>query len=529
MKKQILTIFALIIASMLNANNISLTDISLNGQNTSDHFTMVQFDISWENSWRNDISGSGNAPPYNRDAAWVFVKYRVTVANGGDGLWKHACLNNTGHITPGGCTIDIGLLTPGTDFDPSTNPGMGAHIYRDANGTGTFSTTGVQLRWNYGVNYKTGTIPIDDNDMVDIQVFALEMVYVPQSAFALGSGGSETSAFYKYPVTGDAYSVISEDAITIGTATDNLYYEFSTDGGDQGGPVPASFPKGYNSFYCMKYEICQQEYTDFLNTLTYTQQTTRTTNAPSSGAGTGALITGNLFRNGIDIQVSGVNPATPAVYACNLDGDGNFGEYNDGQWIACNYLSWNDVVAYLDWSSLRPMTELEFEKSCRGSVIPVVNEYAWGNTSVTQNTGITNPGQTNETSTNNGNASYGDHSSVQGPTRVGGFATASSTRLTGGTTYFGIMEMSSNVWERAVSVGNTSGRLFTGTHGNGTLDATGNEDVSTWPPGIDAGIRGGYWTSGSAYLRVSDRSQAAGITGTYRLSYYGGRGVRLAL
>ena len=36
--------------------------------------------------------------------------------------------------------------------------------------------------------------------------------------------------------------------------------------------VFAGFPNDYNAFYCMKYELSQGGYRDFLNCLTYTQQ-----------------------------------------------------------------------------------------------------------------------------------------------------------------------------------------------------------------------------------------------------------------
>lgn len=34
------------------SNNVLVSNIRLTGQNTTDDFTMVEFDISWENSWR---------------------------------------------------------------------------------------------------------------------------------------------------------------------------------------------------------------------------------------------------------------------------------------------------------------------------------------------------------------------------------------------------------------------------------------------------------------------------------------------
>jgi formylglycine-generating enzyme required for sulfatase activity len=365
------------------------------------------------------------------------------------------------------------------------------------------------------------------------------MVYVPGGSFYVGSGGTEDVAFYKYPTTTNPYPVNSEAEITVGTATDNLYYGSS--GGDQSGPISAAFPKGYAAFYCMKYEISQRQYVDFLNTLTYTQQATRTANAPSSDAGTGALINPNDNRNGIDIQTPGANP-TPAVYACNLDGDGIYDESNDGQCIACNYLSWADLAAYLDWSGLRPMTELEFEKSCRGTVAPVPNEYAWGTTGIA---GLPTPAYTLSSSglpaeviaanysITVGNAVYSTTTNlgINGPVRVGIFAATpgNTGRVTSGATYYGIMEMSGNLSESPVTVGKPEGRAFTGTHGNGLLDATGNANVSNWP-GTDAegaGFRGGGWNAITLDLQVSDRNSAAS-TDPDRNNNYGGRGVRSA-
>ena len=114
--------------------------------------------------------------------------------------------------------MDVGLLDPSSAFNSTANPGLGVFMYRSANGTGTNTWTGAKLQWNYGIN------SVADNTMVEIQVCAIEMVYVPTGTFSIGSGGSETSAFYKYPTTTNTYSVSSENAITIGTATNNLYY-----------------------------------------------------------------------------------------------------------------------------------------------------------------------------------------------------------------------------------------------------------------------------------------------------------------
>jgi hypothetical protein len=118
------------------ANNIQVANASLAGNNSLGAFAFVQFDISWENSWK----GNGMN---NWDAAWIFAKVRTT-----GGAWQHVQLNNTGHTAPAGSQIDLGLLTPGTAFNATTNPVIGTFLSRSAEGTGTFSATGVQLRWN---------------------------------------------------------------------------------------------------------------------------------------------------------------------------------------------------------------------------------------------------------------------------------------------------------------------------------------------------------------------------------------------
>ena len=506
MKKRTITFFTalalLLFAGSVAANNINVSNIRVTGQNTTAgennpaNYTLVQFDLSWENSWRT------SSAPNNWDAAWVFVKYRV-----GSGDWQHAWLNNTGHSSGTGtsATIDAGLLTPGTAFHATTNPALGVFIYRSADGTGYFSITGAQLRWNYGAN------GVADNATVDVKVFAIEMVYVPAGNFYVGSGGTETSAFYMYPTTTNPYQITGEGAITVGTTDGNLYYPSSTYGGDQSGPIPANFPKGYAAFYCQKYEISQQQYVDFLNTLTSAQASTRYPNATT---------------NRHAITVSG------GVYSTT------------NPYVACNFLSWMDGAAYSDWAGLRPMTELEFEKACRGLETPVANEYAWGTATVAgnaytlENDNATNEGIASNYSTSTGNASYDiTDGSIDGPLRVGIFAANAnnSGRITAGASYYGIMELSGNLWERAVTVGNATGRDFTGLHGNGALSTNGHANETAWPGltsgevtgATGSGFRGGLWNGNAPFMRVSDRHNAAN-TNTNRNNNYGFRAVRVA-
>ncbi len=487
------------------ANGLRISNIILTGQNTTSDFILVQFNITWDNGWRT------TSAPNNWDAAWVFVKYRV-----GSEPWAHATLETSGHTAPSGSMID----TPGD--------AVGVFIYRDADGTGTVTFSNVQLRWDYAADGLAG------NTDIDVQVFGIEMVYVPQGSFELGSGGTETDHFYEQPSTGQTYTVSSEGTITVGTSSGDLYYSATENGGDQMGPIPAAFPKGFAAFYIQKYEISQGQYVAFLNTLTYDQQDTRTAVAPDEGAGTRALSASN--RNAIEIQTPGVARMTPAVYANDFTDDGLYDQNDDGQTLACNYLSWGDGAAYADWSGLRPMTELEYEKASRGTQAPLADEYAWGSTSLHGAVyTITDDGQADATvnaGSATGNASYDvTDGSIDGPLRVGIFAASigSPTRVESGATYYGVMEMSGNVREHPVTIGHATGRSFTGAHGNGALTSVGNADTSMWPgtDAVGAGFRGGAWHIGSTVLRVSSRSIAAS-TFAGRSDVVGFRAVRSA-
>ena len=181
------------------------------------------------------------------------------------------------------------------------------------------------------------------------------------------------------------------------------------------------------------------------------------------------------------------------------------------------------------------MTELEYEKACRGPAQPVLNEYAWGTTSIMNLTGHTGEdGSGTETpSPANANAIYGN-GAIKGPVRVGIFARPQSSRAGSGASYWGIMELGGNLWERPVPVGLPAGRLFQGTHGNGTLNATGYATLPDWPgyangqvTGNNSGAyRGGHWNRPVEQTRVSDRTFAA-FAGTLSLPN-GWRGVRTA-
>lgn len=507
----VLAIALSLVASASMANNITVSNTSLVGQNVDGGFVMVQFDLSWENSWRHPFSTGIN----NWDAAWVFVKYRTPVSVGGDGLWKHARLNNSGHTAGSGMTVETGLLTPGTDYDATTNPGLGVFIYRSEPGRGDINLTGVRLAWDYSA------AGLAETALLEVQVFAIEMVYVPQGSFFVGTGANpvEDNSFTQANNTSGA-TVPFQITSTPPTIQGNNASSSSSNLGARGGmdlngtgtttaSLASGFPTGFAAFNMMKYSITQQQYVDFLNTLTSTQASRRE-------------YTGGSSRNAI--SVSG------GVYATT------------NPFVANNLISWMDGAAYMDWAGLRPMTELEFEKAARGSLNPVANEYAWGTATIAalpytlSNAGAENEAIATNYSLTAGNAMYtSTQVIIGGPVRVGIFGTATSNRVQSGASFWGIMELSGNLWERPVTVGNATGRAFTGLHGDGALSTAGYANVAAWPGlssgevtgAVGSGLRGGAWTNHATFLRASDRLIAANevTTGT---NNYGFRGVRTA-
>ena len=255
----------------------------------------------------------------------------------------------------------------------------------------------------------------------------------------------------------------------------------------------------------MKGEISQSQWVSFFNTLTTTQKSAR--DSTVSGKNSDNLVD----RNNVSWT----------------SGDAGGATYSS---VAMNYISWADLAAYLDWAGLRPMSELEFEKAARGPYRAVSGEYAWGTASITGATSISNAGLPNEAPGAAANCVYNRPAGVQGPMRVGAMAAGDSTRIASGAGYYGAMDLTGNVSERPVTVGNSTGRGFTGAkHGNGALTSGGEGDVTTWPGtnAVGAGLRGGGWFDGVGYTRLSDRLQAAN-TQTTRYRVNGGRGIRSA-
>ena len=501
----------------LYANNIQVSNVTLTGQDPVNNFTLVQFDLSWENSWR---LGSG---PSNWDAAWVFIKYRE---NGGP--WQHAKLNyvdgtaaSDGHTQPSGCTIN-------TSSDQT-----GCFVYRDAVGSGNISWTGIQLKWDYGAN------GVDDESMIDIKVLAIEMVYIPQGSFPLGTrgatGSDETDQFYLYIGGSGATQsyVFSEGQITIGnpnTNTSGLYYETTSsfNSGDQQGPIPAAFPKGYAAFYVMKYEVSEEQYIIFFNML------------PDAAKASYDI-------TGFDAKDANSTVSRNTIQKISGSGYGWLSTAAPSRSVS--FINWRMMGGYLDWCGLRPFTELEYEKMCRkpGTSLPVAKAYPWGNTLINSvRYTISNDGAENATinfpGVGLGNSNYSATSigaAGSGPLRVGIFAASAVTknREETGASYYGVMELGGNLFERCISVGSSDNRSFTGLHGDGELNASSfyDQNVLNWPaPGTQSlgprAFRGGSHNTPADRVRISDR-YAACADNTFssaQISQLGIRGARTA-
>ncbi|MCH2022144.1 MAG: formylglycine-generating enzyme family protein [Saprospiraceae bacterium] len=463
----------------LVANNIQISNVSLTNDST------LSFNISWDNSWR--IS---NAAPYNHDAVWIFIKRKDCAL----GQWSHVNIDTNVLTHTVGAPLEVYI--DGKDGSVA----KGLFLRRSSDGVGNVSNTAVSIRMS--------ALPVGE---FDFRVLGIEMVQIPQDSFQVGDGNTSTGSF-KDGNSSNPLWITSEGAISAGSAPGSIYTAVST---YRPVALPAAYPKGYAEIYCMKYEISQGQYVDFVNLLTSDQGAAR----QSKGSTT--------YRT----NISGTWPVLIA----------------NTPHRAMNYLAWTDFLAYMDWAALRPMTELEFEKICRGPGAPVAGEYAWGSSIITdagptvQNDGSPTEGVSNTITAGGGIANYGSgslSSVVRGPLRCGFAANAGTTRLEAGAGYYGVMELTGNVYERAITTRHTAGSGFTGNLGDGELSvapSAGYANQSSWPNQqasissnssvSGSALRGGGWNASASYHRVSDRSYSYYQSGQRGLNI-GGRGVR---
>jgi hypothetical protein len=422
MKKSLLLGLFISFCSLANANNMLVQNVTTLGNDPVNKTIQVQFDISWDNSWRDAI---------NWDAAWIFMKFKDA-----NGLWQHAQLNQTGFANGIGTANTLQV----------TSDKVGSWLYRSAQGSGTFNSTGMQLQWSYGL------AGLSNVSGLEVRVFAVEMVYVPEgdfscagklessyTSFNYSNGYSRAGGIFIAP--GNNFPVINSQVSPTLTYNDGNELNFKIRGNtgidfnNDGVIENSNYPRGYNAFYCYKYELTEQQYADLLNTLTEEQ-----------------------------ISILGLAGSSITI--------------TDGQYFsstpnkACNNSTATRLLVYADWSGIRPMSFLEFQKVSYGPLQPQYNSTnnsnstpdgfsynvnmrgypAWGGTGIPNNFNILA-----------GNA--------------GSTASEGSTRLSAGASYYGAMDLTGSAIEPVVSLNAVN---FSELNGDGNLLASGYSNVNSW-------------------------------------------------
>ncbi len=440
---------------------------------------IIEVNLRWDNSWRDD---------FNWDAAWVFFKFKK---RGLENTWQHAYLSYSGHI------LNPSAGNEGGDYaymiGASNGKVNGLYVIRNGISEGNVRVR-LQAKWPLAGTGLSKSDFGDDLNKIYIGVHGIEMVYVPYGAYYLGDAHS-----YKSFAIGDTAAVIidSEEAFTL-SAKDGMSNVW----------LAASYPKGYAGFYIMKYETSQEQYVEFLNSLTLDQQKSRVTNNDFANMQRGNYVFGNLktpsCRNGI-VFIEQRKPNTPVVFGNNLNPANDLFSADDGQTLACNYMSVEDMLAYCSWSGLRPMSELEYEKACRRFYpqVPDKGEYAWNMNSGVNS--ISSLGELNyrgdereQALSYSKNVNSGGH--IDGPVRCGMFATAATNQMQAGATYWAVMEMSGNLKELCVNVNYNNL--------NGGSCGAGVYNPNLWYTSTSYyGVRGGGFNSTDDLLRTSDRTE----------------------
>jgi formylglycine-generating enzyme required for sulfatase activity len=197
---------------------------------------------------------------------------KTQVCSLGSSPWLHANVSTvSGNHSVTGGVLQVDAVTDG----------RGVFLRRSALGSGNIATATVII--TFSSSYTVAS--------TNYEVLGIEMVNVPQGSFQVGdiSLNNSTHSVNSYGSNSTTpYTISTEAAIASGNTLRNSSSEQSfLYTSNQA--LAASYPKGFNAFYCMKYEISQQQYVAFLNLLTFEQQSYRTAVVPSSAIGTAAL------------------------------------------------------------------------------------------------------------------------------------------------------------------------------------------------------------------------------------------------
>lgn len=413
--------------------SLSATDIEVSQVYFDKNNSAVNFTITWNNAWRNDR---------NHDAAWVFVKFEKTNED-----YVHGTLAANGHNLVAG------------------NSDRGGEIVISEDRVGVFLQPSSQHRGRVDWDVKLQLAPASLNRItadMEAKVYAMEMVYIPAGGFTLGDPDPAALNFSAVYLSDDQgkpaglYEVTSENqVIAVGAKAGSLFYDagrYPMYTGDRKGPIPASFPKGVNPYYMMKYEVSQGMYASFLNSI-----------APE--------------------LASKLSPHTTDKY---YESRGSI-RFENGSYVAdspdrpCNYITWDDGALFADWAGLRPMTELEYVKAARGPGKPQPHEFPW-NTDNKEQLGRF--------------VDLDDELKLKEGLEESDMNEANRHQY--GASYYWVMDLAGSLWEKCVSLGHPIGRAYTGSHGDGVLSTDGTTNAD-WPKGINE--EGGYGYRGGGYYQ----------------------------
>lgn len=417
MKKKyayILVLTCLLASQVVLANDLTIENVNYDAQAKT-----LTFDISWKNAWYMN--------PDFHDGAWIFAKYKAANSN----QWKH--VDFTGATAEGGVMIirneEVGFMVyapvlSGEPFDLAPR---------------TFTISNVQP-------LTPGGMPVLNPSF---KVFGVEMVHIPEGDFYAGDVESDNS-------------IRSGSENTPRLITRQASRVFYQDGNDAVGNydlLPDSYPNGYGDFYIMKYEVTQGMYAEFLNTLNKAQQQAMTGHNINGGedysryamspySNSNFYVASNNNYNVNDFTyIVGPEEAPaeyPITYSMDFTNSDAPGSAGDGYGKAATMLTPAQLINFLDWAGLQPMTELQYEKAARGFDQPVPGEYAWGTSNLTNIQNILNGGTDTEVASNTGE---GLANIAFSPMRVGFAATGTTNRLSSGASYFGVMNLSDNALE----------------------------------------------------------------------------------
>jgi formylglycine-generating enzyme required for sulfatase activity len=564
----------------------------------TEEYSFVTFDLSWSYSWRakwtepaaTSVTGK-DIELENWDAAWVFVKFlpeKDSMEVRARNHWQHATLDTDAahHVLPAGATNSVKLSDDGT-------LGMGVFIYRDAVGHGVNDWKKIKLRWIHP--RASGKF---NPAKAAVKVHAIPMVYVPTGPFKVGSG--RPSGIYAKFADGPDFPVVNTmhndrskgqefggltdgswrggnsipflldaewnaparegtRARRLGIAPGELwgthtYYEVNLGWVGVVGPLIDEYPTGYDPFYCMKYEVTQGQYCDFLNSLPPDVAAERAFVGSEVGSDAGmhsekATVIAGHGREPMQVQENGgctiyssadipqVVVDSSSSSSSSSSDDVLMSEADKKQKEALDNLvegmmedkkdrtkkglaavaatrpvytarlpfrrlrgtTGSDAYAYAVWAGLRPMSALEANKAGNGVRDPLAPPDWTGRANLDAAMVIADLGKPTERFTQ-GNTCYGRDIGI----RVGCFSSPTSDRGSAVAAYWGISELNGTI----VGLGN-----FRGTHGNGMTSpgkpgapikrivGTFNDAPADWPP-LGAYLRG-HFVGNSIRLGIS--------------------------